>query len=44
MDIVLGKIKKEEMEMAKLRLSNIKSSLPAKQVVLKVLDASGTRF
>ena len=44
MDIVLGKIKKEELEIAKLSLRNIETSLRAKRVVLKVLDASGTKF
>ena len=44
MDIVLGKLKREEMEMAELSLVMIESFLLAKRVVLKVLDASGTKF
>ena len=43
-DIILGKLKKEEVENALPSLMNMEMSLRAKKVVLQVLDNSGTRF
>ena len=42
MDIALGKFSKEEMEITQLSSREIEASLQVNQVVLKVLDASGT--
>ena len=44
MDIVLGKLTKKEMEITELSSRKIETSLQVKQVVLKVLDVSGTTF
>ena len=44
MDIVLGTHKKQEVEIAELSLRKLAEYLRAKEVVLKVLDASGTKF
>lgn len=44
MNIVLVKLNNEGMEIAALSLREIESSLRAKQVVLKMLNASGTTF
>ena len=44
MDVVLGKLTKEEMRITELSSRKIETSLRVKQVVLKVLDVSGTTF
>jgi len=44
MDVVLGKFKKEEIEKVEPYLRQIETYVRAKNVVLKVLDASGTKF
>jgi hypothetical protein len=44
MDIVLGRLEKEDLERVEPSLRKIERSLRAKKVVLKVLDASGTKF
>jgi len=43
-DVALRTLKKEDMETVEPRLRDIETSLRAKKVVLKVLDASGTKF
>jgi hypothetical protein len=43
-DVVPGELKKENIEMLELSLNKIETSLRAKKVVLKVLDASGTKL
>ena len=43
-DIVLGKLTMQEMEITELSSRSIETSLQVKQVVLKVLDISGTTF
>jgi len=44
MDVVLGKLKKEEMEIVEPSLRRIELSLLAKKVVVEVLDDSGTKY
>ena len=44
MDIVLGKLKKEKMEITELSSRKIETSSRVKQVVLKVSDVSGATF
>ena len=44
MDIVLGTHKKQEVEIAEISLRKLVEYLLAKEVVLKVLDASETTF
>ena len=44
MDIVLGKLTKEKMEITELSSRKIETSSRVKQVVLKVSDVSGTTF
>lgn len=44
MDIVLGKLEKEGMEIAEVSLRKIDSSLQARLVALEMFDASGTTF